>query len=282
MSMKQWIALPAILLPMIAVGQLQTPAEQAEVALRSRVKEFLQYHVEGNFRKAYDMVADDTKDEYFNSGKAQLESFKIDDVKLSDDLTKATVTTTLSKMLMIAGQVIPMTSPSKTTWKIENGKWVWYNESKVSLGNPMAVGLPPPPTAAAAPPSNNDNNGLPKNFDEKTIAAEAQNILQQVGVDKKEVRLAIDKPSDDKVVFHNGMPGSVQVEVNVPNVPGLTVKLEKFAVTANGDVQVLFHYEPGKTVERRNPITAQVIVQPLNQVFPIRVNFYAEGPVAPK
>ena len=101
-------------------------------------------------------------------------------------------------------------------------------------------------------------------------------------MDKKEVRLAIDKPSDDKVVLHNGMPGSVQVEVNVPNVPGLTVKLEKFAVTANGNVQVLFHYEPGKTVERRNPITAQVIVQPLNQVFPIRVNFYAEGPVAPK
>ncbi|MBZ5673286.1 MAG: hypothetical protein LAP61_03485 [Acidobacteriia bacterium] len=280
--MKQWIALPAILLPLIAVGQLQTPAEQAQVALRARVTEFLQYHVDGNFRKAYDMVADDTKDDYFNSGKAQLESFKIDDVKLNGDFTKATVTATLSKMMMIAGQVIPMTAPSITTWKIENGKWVWYNDSKAGLGNPMAVGLPPPP-ASATPQSNSDNNGgLPKSFDEKAILAEAQSILQQVGVDKKEVMLATDKPSEDKVVFHNGMPGSVQLELDAPQVPGLTAKLEKSAVAASGNVQVVFHYEPGKTAGPKNSITVQLVVQPLNQVFPIRVNFYAGGPVAPK
>ena len=73
-------ALPAILLPMIAFrSDCRLRPRQAESALRARVTEFLQYHVDGNFRKAYDMVAEDTKDEYFNSGKAQLESFKIDD-----------------------------------------------------------------------------------------------------------------------------------------------------------------------------------------------------------
>jgi hypothetical protein len=67
--LKQRIAICLIFLPMIALGQLQTPAEQADVALRARVTEFLQYHVDGNFRKAYDMVAEDTKDDYFASGK---------------------------------------------------------------------------------------------------------------------------------------------------------------------------------------------------------------------
>ena len=275
--MKHWIALPAILLPMIAAGQLQTPAEQAEVALRTRVKEFLQYHVDGNFRKAYDMVAEDTNDDYFNSGKAQLESFKIDDVKVGDDLTKATVRATLSKMVMIAGQVIPMTAPSITTWKIENGKWVWYNESKGPLGNPMAVGMPNPPPAGAPQSNTDDNGGLPKTFDENTIAAAAQSILQQVGVDKREVLLATDRPSDDKVVFHNSMPGSVQLELEGPTVPGLTAKLEKSAAGAGANVQVIFHYEPG-TNTARNPVTMQLMVQPLNQVFPIRVNFYSGSP----
>ena len=83
------------MLPLIALGQQQTPPAEAEQALRARVTEFLQYHVDGNFRKAYDMVAEDTKDDYFNSGKVQLKGFKIDDVKFTDDFTKATVTATI-------------------------------------------------------------------------------------------------------------------------------------------------------------------------------------------
>jgi hypothetical protein len=273
--MKRWIALPAILLPMIAAGQLQTPAEQAQVALRARVTEFLQYHVDGNFRKAYDMVADDTKDDYFNSGKAQLESFKLDDVKLNDDLNRATVTATLSKVMMIAGQVIPMTSPSITTWKIENGKWVWFNDNKAGIGNPMAVGLPRPPEPAAAQSNSYNHGGLPKNFDDKTIAAAAQNILQQVGVDKKQVTLATNRVSEDKVVFHNGMPGSVQLELSAPEIPGFSAKIDQPYVRSGGDIPVVFHYEPDETSDRRTPFTVQVVVQPTNQAFPIQVNFAA-------
>src|SRR5438876_10969874 len=103
-----------ILLPLLLLAQAPGQAE-AEQALRARVTEFLQYHVDGNFRKAYDLVAEDTKDDYFNSGKAQLTGFKIDDVKLSDNLTRATVTATISKIMNIVGQDFPMSMPSKTT-----------------------------------------------------------------------------------------------------------------------------------------------------------------------
>ena len=116
----------------------------------------------------------------------------------------------------------------------------------------------------------------------KTIAAAAQSILQQVGVDKKEVTLATDRPSEDKVVFHNGMTGSVQLELSAPEVPGFTAKLEQSNVRAGGDVPVVFHYEPGDPAARRDPITVQLVVQPLNQAFAIRVNFAAAGPVTPK
>jgi hypothetical protein len=278
--MKPRIALSAILLPMIAFGQLQTPAQQAEVALRARVTEFLQYHVDGNFRKAYDMVADDTKDEYFNTGKAQLKSFKITDVKLSDDFTKATVTATMSKTVMVMAQEIPMTTPSTTTWKIENGKWVWYNDVKTNGGNPMDLSSTHSP-APATPQSDNTSGGLPKNLDEKAIAAAAQSILQQVGVDKKQVTLAANRVSEDKVVFHNGMPGSVQLELNGPDIPGFSAKVDPY-VRGGADVPVVFRYEPGDPAGRRDPITVQLVVQPLNQAFVIQVNFNAAGPAAPK
>src|ERR1700688_644511 len=45
---------PVLLLPLITSGQQQPAAPpEVEQALRARVTEFLQYHVDGNFRKAY-------------------------------------------------------------------------------------------------------------------------------------------------------------------------------------------------------------------------------------
>lgn len=271
-------------LPLIVLGQAQTPAEAADQALRARVTEFLQYHVDGDFRKAYDMVADDTKEEYFNSGKARLKAFKVGEIKFSDNFTKAAVTATMSKTIAVVGQEMPVTIPSTTTWKIENGKWVWYNDVKVRSVNPLDFSSVLGPAPAAAAPKNNDKDtgGLPKNLDEKAITAAAKSILQQVSLDRKEVTLATDRPSEDKVVFHNGMSGSVQLELSAPDIPGFTAKLEQSSVGPGRDVPVVFRYEPGDSAGRRDPVTVQLVVQPTNQAFAIRVNFAAPGPVTQK
>lgn len=271
-----------LLLPWMLLSQ--TTAAQAEQALRARVTEFLQYHVEGNFRKAYDMVADDTKDNYFNTGKIQLKSFSVDKIEFTDStFTKAKVTATMSKTIMVVGQELPSTMPYTITWKIENGKWVWYNEVK-DAGPPMTLAsignLLTPPAAIPAPTPvpgiDKSPDGLPKNLDDKALAEAARNILQQVSVDKNEVTLASDKSSDAKVIVHNGMGGAVQLEVNAPPVPGFTAKLEQPLVKAAGDTPVVFHFEPGDApAARRDPIQVQLMVQPLNQVFTIRVNFAA-------
>ena len=259
----------------------QTAPPEVDQALRARVTEFLQYHVDGNFRKAYDMVAEDTKDYYFGMGKVQLQGFKIDDVKFTDNFTKALVTATMSRTVNVAGTDIPVALPSTTTWKIENGKWVWYNEAK-------AVGMPIGPVsaapAAAATPAANNNGGadLPKDFSDQSLAAAARSILQQVSVDKKAITLAADKTSEDQVVFHNGMPGSVQLELSTPDIPGFTVKLEQSIARGSADVPVVFRYVPGDAASPKDPINVQILVQPLNQAFVIRVNFAAPGPVVPK
>ena len=271
----------ALLLPWIALGQQQTPAAEADQVLRARVTEFLQYHVEGNFRKAYDIVADDTKEDYFNSGKAQIKGFTIDDVKLTDNNTKATVVATISKIVNVLGNEFPMQVNSRTTWKIENGKWVWYKDADArDPGTPMGLAAPAAPTnpvTATPKPVDNDPGAPPKELDDKAIAAAARSILQQVGVDKETITLASDKPSEEKVVFHNGLPGSVQVELSAPEVPGFTVKLEQATVRSGTNVPVTFRYQPGDAAERIDPIEVRLTTQPLNQVFVIHVNFAAAG-----
>jgi hypothetical protein len=278
MNMRQVSSIASIiLLPLIAFGQQQTAATEAEQALRARVTEFLQYHVEGNFRKAYDLVADDTKDDYFNSGKVQLKGFSIEKLVFSDNFTKASVTALLSKTMNVIGQEFPATIPSTTTWKIENGKWVWYDEPKPP-STPLGFAFPSPASAAPANGPDNGDPALPKDFNDQTIAAAARSILQQVSVDKKEITLAADKASEERVVFHNGMPGSVQVELTAPEIPGFSAKVEPSIVRAAADVPVVFRYEPGDLKARPDPINVQLMVQPLNQLFVIRVNFAAAAP----
>jgi len=269
------------LLPFVVLAQEPAPPE-VDQALRARVSEFLQYHVDGNFRKAYDMVAEETRDYYFNMGKSPIKAFTIEGVKYSDNFTKAAVATTMSKTVNVAGTDIPVTLPSTITWKVENGKWVWYQD--VKPGTDMPFGPSSPALPAAVAPNRNDSaaTGLPKDFSDQTIAAAARAILQQVGVDKKEVTLAANKASEERVVFHNGMPGSVQLELSAPDIPGFTAEIGQSLVRAGSDVALRLRYEPRDTAERRDPANVELTVQPLNQTFVIRVNFAAPDPAAPK
>jgi hypothetical protein len=188
------------------------------------------------------------------------------------------VTGTVSKTFNVAGQDMPVTAPSTTTWKLENGKWVWYKDAKdtwiTPAGPSLAIASP------TTPPQNADDAaGLPNKLDEKTIAAAAQSILQGLRVDKKAITLSADKPSEEKVVFHNGMTGSVQLELTVPEIPGFSAKLEQPIVRAAGDVPVVFRYEPGDPGGRKDPINVRLTVQPVNQVFVIRVSFATSAPL---
>jgi len=265
-----------VLLPLLLLAQAPGQAE-AEQALRARVTEFLQYHVDGNFRKAYDMVATDTQEDYFNTGKIQIKGFTIDDVQFSDNFTKASIRTTISRNMNVAGQDFPVLMPSITTWKIENNKWVWYKVASKTPDTPFGPGALP--SALGIAPTASADPALPKDFNDKTIADAARSILQQVSVDKNEVTLASDKVSEAKVVLHNGMTGSVQAEVSVPQIPGLTAKLEQSIVRAAGNVTLLLRYEPGGQRAPSAPANVQLTVQPLDQVFVIRVNFASPTPL---
>ena len=177
----------------------------------------------------------------------------------------------------VAGTDFPVMMPAVTTWKIENSKWVWYkvatNASDTPFG-PAAL-----PSALGIAPQANADPALPKDFNDKTIADAARSILQQVSLDKNEVTLETDKVSEAKIVLHNGMTGSVQAEVSTPQIAGFSAKLEQSIVRAAGNVALVLRYEPGGQKAPRDPVNVQLTVQPLDQLFTIRVNFATSAPL---
>jgi hypothetical protein len=256
------------MLPLLAFAQ--APPPEVDQALRARVTEFYQDHVDGNFRKAFDLVAEDTKDYYFGSSKTQFKSFRIDKVEYSDNFTKANVTLTVQRTMAMQNQQVLIPSTGPTNWKIENGKWVWYIESGKDHATPMG-----PSDSNVIKPNPDETITVPRKLTPELIAEAAQRILQQQqsGVSKSEVTLAGDKPSSDEFVFHNAVQGSVQVKLDMsPEVPGLHAELDKTSVNAGGNAVVKLRYEPnGKPPE--SPVTLRLMIAPFNQAFTVTVKF---------
>jgi len=136
-----------------------------DAALRARVTEFLNYHVTGEFRKAEALVAEDTKDAFYNRAKPRYIGCKgISSITYSDHFTKAYVTALCTIPTLIsaggseqssddaayAAMMGPPTVPLPSMWKIENGKWCYYLDKDLDRRTPFGV-LPPTPTGTPIP-----------------------------------------------------------------------------------------------------------------------------------
>jgi len=246
----------------------QTPPAEVDAALRQRVNEFYGYHVTGDFEKAWSMVADDTKKEYFSAQKTKYEKFSIDSIKYNDDFTKAVVTLTVSEKKRVNVQFpeVEMTHPSTVTWKIENGKWCWYNDHATNWITPMG----PSDTNAQA---KGNNSGAP-NLSPERIKQLAQGIVGQSAFDKTDVTLTVGKPATEQAVFKNGQGGPVRLTlVPVALPPGLTASLSKTDLNADEQAVLKIAYKPVKDAPPPpTSVTLTVAMDPFNRMFAITVH----------
>lgn len=262
-----------LLLPSIALAQ--NPPRKVDQALRERVTEFLQDHVDGNFRKAFEYVAQDTKDYYFGAQKTQYKAFHIDKIDYSKHFTRAEVQATVEHNWTFQGQSMPVKTAMTTTWVLEGGKWYWHYDPTTEAATPMGRSDPqtlkPDPKAAASAAS-------ATNLTPEAIAARARQILGESSVDKSMVVFATDKASSEQVVFHNGYPGSIRVVVDPgPAVPGFHVQIEHTEIAAGQDAIVKMSFEPADS-DPKPPINVRLTIEPFNQVFNVAVKFGAQTP----
>ena len=273
-----------VLIPGSVFAQAASPAAPPEVdqALRGRVTEFFQDFIDGKFRQAINLVAEDTQDYYFASPKLEMRSFKIEGINYSDDFTKAVVHMTVTRIWRMRAegfaQDADVPGPMDTNWKIENGKSVFYDLPKTSGWlTPMGPSADVSPAATAAA------NGK-KKIDDGTMAAEAQRILQQsgivTGVTPDQVTLPLDKPSSAKLVFRNGVPGNVSLSLlGLPkNLPGFSATISKQTVASGDSAEVEIRFDPSAGVPKDPSVTIHVIVAPFDMEFPVKVNFLAAKP----
>ncbi len=198
--LRLWILVlfAAALLAQPARDSADPAPPEVDQALRSRVTEFLNHHVTGEFRKAEALVAEDSKDIFYNRNKPRYLGCKgIVSIRYSEHFTKAYVTALCTIPAMIQGggselqddgqPQIPMgppTVPIPATWKLENGKWCWYLDKEMDRMTPFGMLPAMPPGQATAPGAILPMVNLPPG-----MAAPAQ--PQSSGEDAAGIRAAI-------------------------------------------------------------------------------------------
>lgn len=230
-----------------------------EEALRERIQQFYQLHVDGKFRQAESLVAEDTKDFFYSANKPKYVSFKIDRIDWSEDFTRAKATVVCEMYVMVPGFTgKPLPVPVPSFWKVENDQWVWHVDQESRNLTPFGRMKP-------------GENGAPaSSLPALPSQEEAIKLISKVSVDKSFVRLSVSKPSSEQVTITNGLPGVIKLTVGAPEVAGLVIETEP-SVQPGAKSPVTFRYKPGK-VKPSAPVTASILVEN-GQSFRVRVEF---------
>jgi hypothetical protein len=243
------------------------PAAPPEVdqALRARVTKFFQAHVDGKFRLAEQVIAEDSKDIYYAAQKPRYLKFEISKITYSDHFTKATVIANCDREMSTKFGTYTINVPQESYWKIEGGEWCWYVDPDIIRG----------PFGDTRKRSEQPVNAAPNTSASVTRKGPSvDDVLRTMGqavkADKTQVRLSAQAPSDT-VVISNSMPGAVTLTLQAHETPGLTVKLEKEQIGSKESGRVLFSFKP--PAKAPQPVSVNIQVEPTGQVIPIQVQF---------
>lgn len=235
---------------------------QIDAALRERIQYFFQCHVEGKFRQADQVVAEDSKDAFFAAEKKRYRGFEIVRIVYSDNFTRARAVVAVDTDFVGPGiGKIPVKVPLTTLWKFENGQWWWYVDPEAGRQTPFGPMRPGP-----------EGGSAPFTFSIPSRPEQAASLLNQVKADKSEVRLSSYEPSSEEVTITNNLPGQVSLSLEYNGFPGFEARLERRELQPKQATRLLLRIEP-RDKSPKPTITLNIRVQPTNQLIPIRVTF---------
>ena len=228
------------------------PPADVDTALRARIAEFYQYHVDGQFRKAEEMVAEDTKDLFYNSNKPRYLSFEIKSIQYSDQFTRAKAVVLCEQYVMVPGMTgHPMKLNIPSTWKLENGKWYWYVSEERLRQTPVGITMNPGTAMPGGLP------GLP------SIPTTADFALNKVKADKGSVTL---KPGESaEVTFSNSAAGTMTISLEA-KAAGIEVAPEHLGLKQGEKAAITL-----KALKDAKSVVLQFRVDQTAEIIPIRV-----------
>jgi len=250
-----------------AWSQTTAPApSEAESRLRARVDKFYSLLQEGrtsvkSLRQAEELVAADTKDQYYVAKKPDIREYHIASVELFDGGQKARVVVTAKVVVMMVGAgPQEFTVPVKSTWKLENGEWMFYMDPVSLEDTPFGKMYSEKSGDAPGPPP--DLAALMAN--KPSVAS----LQSKVKIDRTVVVLTREAPVQS-VTISNDLSGPIDITMDdlSKKIPGLTVSLGAARVEGGKSAEIKLEAAPGATVSA----TVHLFITPLGNEFDVQV-----------
>ena len=229
------------------------PPADVDAALRARVQEFFDLHVQGQFRKAEELIAEDTKEFFYVHNKPKYLSCEFSRIDYTDNFTKANAIMVCEMYILMPGFADhPMKVPTPSAWKVEFGKWYWYVDQDALRNTPWGRMTPgaTPAKGAAAPPS-------VANF------PTADSLFRQIQLDKDSIRLKAGESAE--VTISNGAPGLASLSL-LSALPGIEAKFDKSTLSAGGKAVLTL-----RAVKEAKSGVLNVQVEQTGQLLPIQI-----------
>lgn len=229
-------------------------------ALRARIAKFYKAHVDGKPRLAEEVVAEDSKEIFYNAQKPRYLSYKINRIDYTGDFTQAKATVVCEmhmNALGFSGKPLPIPLPS--TWKLVNGEWFWFVDPEMLKITPFGK------------MKEGDDSGETPAIQK---GPDLVSLWSQVKADKSAVQLKAGEPSSDQVSITNKMPGAVSLSFQDPHLAWLKITLDRTELKAEEKATLTFRSDPEQLKKvPASPITVSLVVQPTNQIIPVHVVF---------
>jgi hypothetical protein len=244
----------------IALAQSDNPFNRppagVDQALRARMKEFYDFHIKAEHRKAEALVAEDTKDYFYSHNKPKYLSCEIKKIDYSDKFTKAVALVSCEQYVMMPGFSGKMAVPEPSNWKVEDGKWFWYVDP-ANIGKSPFGPMKPGPDTPVAPLV----NGAPISLG--NVPNTTDFLFTQVKVDKKEVSL---KPGESATVtISNGAPGAMTLTIP-SQLTGIEATLDKTTMQSGEKATLTV-----KAGENAKAGVLNLQVEPIGQILPVQI-----------
>ena len=212
--------------------------------------------MDGKFRKAEGLVAEESKDRFYASAKPHYLSYEVSRIEYSEGFTHAKVLLMCETYLPIPGLMDrPTKIPVGGDWKLEDGEWSWYVAlvrdtpfGKMRAPQGGAVSQPAGPVALPSP---------------EEINRLLQQVLTAVKADRTAARLKAG--GSEELTFTNTSTGLMTVVLQ-DALPGVEVKPNRLDLKAGE--KAVFNLKAGAGAESGSLVFR---VEPTSQVIAVQV-----------
>ena len=227
------------------------PPAGVEEALKPRINQFFQFLVDSKFRQAEALVAEESKDTYYNSQKPKYLSFELKNIEYTDDFTRAKATVACETMLAIPGFAgTPLKVSVGSSWKLVNGEWMWYIDPEALHRTPFGTMTPGPGTRPPGAPA--------------VLPTDPGFALAKVKPDKNIVNLHAGEAGE--VTLTNSAPGLMSISL-MGRIAGVDVKLDRVNLNAGEKAVLRLSSHSGAQSG-----TLSIQIEQTAEVIPIQVN----------